>query len=132
VLVEQDIRAGVIRQPYEEQIIAFADHSLDTHGQSNVKKPLNKNLDIPYGIPYSCLLPKEYDNLIAATRGASFSHIAASSCRLSRTMMALGEAAGMASALAVRQGKLLPDISVSEIQEKLQIPKMLGKIKREW
>jgi hypothetical protein len=132
VLVEQDIRAGITKQPYQEQIIAFADHSLDTHGQSNVKKPLNKNLDTPYGIPYHCLLPKEYDNLIAATRGASFSHIAASSCRLSRTMMALGEAAGIASALAIREGILLPNVSVAEIQKKLQIPEMLEKIKREW
>ena len=60
--------------------------------------------------PTACLLPNEYDNLIAASRGASFSHIGASSCRLSRTMMALGEAAGVASALALRDGAAYADV----------------------
>jgi hypothetical protein len=39
------------------------------------------------------------DNLLVACRGASFSSIGASSCRLSRTMMVLGQAAGAAAAL---------------------------------
>ena len=94
VLCEQDVRAGLLRQPRQEEIIALADHPLDTHGERKVRGANLKELAQPYGIPYDCLLPKEYDNLIAASRGASFSHIAASSCRLSRTMMALGEAAG--------------------------------------
>ncbi|HDS74198.1 MAG TPA: FAD-dependent oxidoreductase [Firmicutes bacterium] len=34
-------------------------------------------------------------NAANASRAASFSHIAASSCRLSRTIMQLGQAAGM-------------------------------------
>jgi hypothetical protein len=48
------------------------------------------------------LLPVEYDNLAVACRGASFSSVAASSCRLSRTMMQLGQAAGTAAALATQ------------------------------
>ena len=57
----------------------------------------------PYGIPFRCLLPAEIDNLAIACRGASFSSVAASSCRLSRTMMQLGQAAGTAAALAKQQ-----------------------------
>lgn len=53
----------------------------------------------PYGVPFRCLLPLEVDNLLVACRGASFSSIGASSCRLSRTMMILGQAAGTAAAL---------------------------------
>jgi len=53
-----------------------------------------------HGIPYRCLLPKNTKNLLVACRGAGFSHIAASSCRLSRTMIALGHAAGLAAAEA--------------------------------
>jgi hypothetical protein len=67
-------------------------------------------LKVGYGIPFRCLMPLEYDNLLVACRGASFSHIAASSCRLSRTMMVLGEAAGAAAAVAVRQGRMLEDV----------------------
>lgn len=132
VLTEQDVRAGINHQRHKESVIAFADHSLDTHGQTGVTNPLSKELDGPYGIPYACLLPKEMINLIVATRGASFSHIAASSCRLSRTMMALGEAAGVASALAIKKSTTLPDVSIPEIQKILRIPQMIEKINREW
>src|SRR5690606_8787843 len=78
VLREQDVRAGFLRQDHRDELIAFADHALDTHGERRVKGPKLGELDQPYGVPYTCLLPKEYDNLITATRGSSFSHIAAS------------------------------------------------------
>ena len=132
VLREQDVRAGLLRQPRQEEIIALADHSLDTHGERNVRGSNLKQLEQPYGIPYSCLLPNEYDNLIAASRGASFSHIAASSCRLSRTMMALGEAAGVASALALRDGAAYADVDVDEIREQIGIPAFVEKALSVW
>ena len=108
------------------------DHPLDTHGERNVKGIKRKELEQPYGIPYSCLLPAEYDNLIAASRGASFSHIAASSCRLSRTMMALGEAAGEASALALRAGAAYAGVDVDEIRGRLGIPAFEEKALSVW
>ena len=132
VLREQDVRAGLLRQPRREEIIAVADHSLDTHGERNVRGAHLKALEQPYGIPYSCLLPNEYDNLIAASRGASFSHIAASSCRLSRTMMALGEAAGVASALALRDGAAYADVDVDEIRGQIGIPAFVEKALSVW
>lgn len=132
VLREQDVRAGLLRQARREEIIALADHPLDTHGERNVRGVKLKELEQPYGIPYSCLLPKEYDNLIAASRGASFSHIAASSCRLSRTMMALGEAAGAASALALRDGAVYADVDVADIRGRLGIPAFEEKALSVW
>ncbi len=132
VLREQDVRAGLQQQPRREEIIALADHPLDTHGERNVKGVKLKELEQPYGIPYGCLLPAEYDNLIAASRGASFSHIAASSCRLSRTMMALGEAAGEASALALRAGAAYADVNVAEIRGKIGIPAFEEKALSVW
>ena len=56
------------------------------------------------GIPYISLLPMEYDNLIVASLGASFSRIETSSCRLSRIMMTVGEVTGVASVLELTQG----------------------------
>ena len=82
--------------------------------------------------PTACLLPNEYDNLIAASRGASFSHIAASSCRLSRTMMALGEAAGVASALVLRDGAAYADVDVDEIRGQIGIPAFVEKALSVW
>lgn len=132
VLREQDVRAGLLHQDRADEVIAFADHALDTHGERRVKGPKLGELEQPYGIPYDCLLPVEYDNLIAASRGASFSHIAASSCRLSRSMMALGEAAGVASALALEQGQRYPEVSVSRIRDTLSIPAFIESIIDEW
>lgn len=93
VLRESDIDAGLAGQSHDD-IIAIADHAVDFHGA----RP-SRELEGPYGVPFGCLLPKEVDNLLVACRGASFSSIGASSCRLSRTMMMLGQAAGTAVAL---------------------------------
>lgn len=84
VLTEQEVRAGVI----PEDAVAIADHALDSHGEDGCKE-----IEAPYGIPADCLRTQEYDNLLVACRGASFTHIAASSARLSRTMLSLGEGA---------------------------------------
>jgi hypothetical protein len=98
VLREQDCRAGLLAQEAAgvDDVVAIADHSLDFHGEGPW---VGRELDSPYGVPLRCLLPREVDNLVVACRGAGFSAIAASSCRLSRTMMTLGQAAGTAAAL---------------------------------
>ncbi len=87
VLKEQDVLQGT----FNDSAICYADHALDIHGKNNTKAKGAIEISSPYGIPKECVLTKEYNNLIVACRGASFSHIVASSCRLSRTMMALGE-----------------------------------------
>ncbi|MBC2602748.1 FAD-dependent oxidoreductase [Puniceicoccus vermicola] len=98
VLTEHDLDAGLSYQNHND-LIAISDHAKDTHGDSEAGGGA-KELNEPYGIPYRCLLPRNTDNLLVACRGASFSSIAASSCRLSRTMMQLGQAAGTAAAIA--------------------------------
>ena len=96
VLTQNDLDAGISGQKHAD-IICLADHPCDTHGGHNKGiKPLRE----PYGVPYRCLIPKGTRNLLITCRAASFSSIAASSCRLSRTMMQLGQAAGTAVALA--------------------------------
>ncbi|MBS3762080.1 MAG: FAD-dependent oxidoreductase [Planctomycetes bacterium] len=116
VLTENEIRRGCSGQMDPERWIALADHALDVHGEGGGATELEE----PYGIPYDCLLPQEYDNLIVACRGAGFSHIAASSCRLSRTMIGLGHAAGLATALASDDQTLLPEMKPEILQDWLQ------------
>lgn len=99
MLTEHDVRGGIPVQR-DPDIIAIADHALDVHGFGSEARELAG----PYGIPFRCLVPQGCDNLLIACRGAGFSSIAASSCRLSRTMMQLGQAAGTAAALAARSG----------------------------
>lgn len=111
VLREQDLMATLAKQTHND-IIAIADHAIDFHGA----RP-SSALPGPYGIPFRCLLPKEISNLLVACRGASFSSIGASSCRLSRTMMVLGQAAGTASALF---GKNVHNFNATQLRQQLK------------
>lgn len=90
VLKEQDLRSGMLKQPKVGRTVAIADHMMDVHGENG----LAKELEIPYEIPLECTMTKEFNNLFATCRGASFSHIAASSARLTRTILSLGEGVG--------------------------------------
>jgi hypothetical protein len=100
VLTEHDLLAGLSGQTHDD-VVTIADHARDTHGADTGRAGTGE-LSQPYGVPFRSLLPKEFDNLAVACRGASFSSVAASSCRLSRTMMQLGQAAGTAAALVAR------------------------------
>ncbi|OGO81068.1 MAG: hypothetical protein A2Y21_03450 [Clostridiales bacterium GWC2_40_7] len=128
VLNENDVRGGLLKQNLREELIAFSDHALDTHGDNGGCR----ELDQPYGIPYRCLLQDEIENLIVACRGASFSHIAASSCRLSRTMTGIGEAAGAAAIIAIEENKLPAEISVQLLRSRLGMAVFEEKIVKEW
>ena len=101
VLTEHDILLGADHQPNRAEIVALADHARDTHGSGGCSE-----IVVPYGIPLDCLRMREYENGYVACRGASFSHTAASSARLSRTMLALGEAVGYAIAMQENEGKI--------------------------
>jgi hypothetical protein len=116
VLTENDIRAGCSGQRDAARWITLADHALDVHGEGHLCRELSE----PYGVPYDCLLPKEYSNLAVACRGASFTHIAAASCRLSRTMMHLGQAAGTAAAIAIERGVEFPTVPAAELRTRLR------------
>ena len=118
VLTQHDLQAGLEGQSHTD-IIAIADHSMDVHGQGS--RRVHGELKSPYGVPYRCLVPKGSVNLLAACRGASFSHVAASSCRLSRTMIQLGHAAGLAAAMAVEAHVPVAQIDVAALQKELGV-----------
>ena len=118
VLTEHDLLSGLRGQSHDD-VIAIADHGMDTHG-STTGRAGSKQLSEPYGVPYRCLIPKGFDNLLVACRGASFSSLAASSCRLSRTMIQLGQAAGTAVAVAKELGTSLPDVPPGELRARLR------------
>lgn len=102
-LTGNDVKNGV--RPNDE--IAIADHPFDSHGAST---GFSGELDQPYGVPYRCLLPKGTKNVLITGRCASFDFAAASSCRLARAMMQLGEAAGVAAVTALDKGIPLREV----------------------
>ena len=111
ILTLNDIMQHSLEAP--ERFIAKTDHPVDVHG-TDLETRLGS---IPYGIPYETTLPQEYDNLWIASRGIGATHIASGSCRLSRTMLTLGEAVGKAAAIAAANGMDSGDIRPMDIAD---------------
>ena len=72
-----------------------------------------------YQIPYRCLLPQTVENIVVAGRCISCDHESLGTIRTITTCMYTGQAAGVAAALAVRQGSLLRALDVALIQDAL-------------
>lgn len=125
VLTAGDMIKGFDAQNFKEEIIAFSDHPVDIHGGDH---PGIRILDRPYGIPYSCIVPNEISNLLVACRGSSFDSTAAASCRLSRTMIALGEAAGTAAIQCLDAQTFNYNVDIKKIRESLKIPSFISSI----
>jgi len=75
----------------------------------------------PYDIPYRSLLPTGCTNLLVAGRCISVTHEALGSTRVSPCCMALGQAAGVAAALAAQKKVPVSEISVKELQETIKV-----------
>jgi len=92
---------GAVRPP---DTIALGGHAIDIHSTTASAAHRMDYLPGAYGIPYRCLLPRGVDNVLVAGRCLSATHEALASARVMAQCMAMGEAAGTAAALAVRDG----------------------------
>jgi hypothetical protein len=73
----------------------------------------------PFCIPIGALVSAEVENLLAADKGFSSSHMANGATRLQPLILNMGQAAGLAAALCWR-GQLLPSqLPVRQLQEAL-------------
>ena len=71
-------------------------------------------------IPYRCFLPKTVKGLLVAGRCISGDFGAIEMLRVIPTAMLMGEACGVAAALAVKEGKDVKDVDAHEIQAQLR------------
>jgi len=69
----------------------------------------------PYHIPYRVLIPKKIDGLIVPV-AASTTHVAFSSIRMEPTWMCLGQAAGVAAHLAMKENIEPRRVPIAELQ----------------
>ena len=114
-ILNQNNLAGSGKERNPDGGIAWVDNGIDIQG-----KGIIKGLARPYPIPYFCLLPKGSENLLVAGRHAGFSAIAASSCTHPRTLIQLGEAAGVAAHLALSKNISLRKVPAREIREVME------------
>ncbi len=71
-------------------------------------------------IPYRIILPQRVENLFIVGRCASMSHEGQSSARVSGACFVMGQAAGTAADLALRDGVTPRQVDVAELQTRLE------------
>ena len=70
-----------------------------------------------YTIPYGCLVPEKLDGLLLSGRNISGTHMAHSNFRVMPICVGIGEAAGIAAALAVKNNIKVRDVNFRDIQK---------------
>jgi hypothetical protein len=98
--------------------IAVASYPLDLHHPVGGDCTLEYSGDC-YDIPYRSLLPVNVENLLVAGRSISASHEALSAIRVMAPCMAMGEAAGRAAKMAVRDGIFPSAVDVEKLRQEL-------------
>jgi hypothetical protein len=96
------------------QRVAMPDGTVQNEG--NVEVPVE-----PYEIPYRSITPQgtESENLLVPVC-LSATHAAYSSVRMEPQYMIIGQAAGVAAALAFRNGTSVQEVSIPELQKALR------------
>ena len=117
-LTEQDI---LQRRVFADWVVRGAEFNFDVHnmtGASLDKTGMQEKFpkDTKYTIPYRSLIPEKIHGLLLAGRNISGTHLAHSNYRVMPICIAMGEGAGVAAALAVRQGVDVRDVDAAEIQ----------------
>jgi len=104
-----------------EDSIAVGCYSVDIHSPDGSGTLIRK---IPagkwYHIPYGAMLPQNADNLLAAGRILSSTQEAHSAYRVLPIVANIGEAAGLAAALAKKEGVSLADVPMDKLHSLLE------------
>ena len=101
-----------------EDSIACGGHPLDIHPLPDEVKDADFN-HWRFHIPYRIMLPQTVNNLLVAGRCVSASRGASGAIRPTAQCMAMGEAAGVAAAMAVKENKTPKTIDVQALRARL-------------
>lgn len=101
-----------------DDAICYAFYPVDLHTKDGVKPAPLKKDTVPT-IPLSALIPKGSENILVAGRCVSSDRLANSGLRVQAPCMAMGQAAGVAAALAARLKTTPLKVPFNEIKEML-------------
>ncbi|MGQ9854607.1 MAG: FAD-dependent oxidoreductase [Candidatus Oleimicrobiaceae bacterium] len=108
------------RAPLYKTGVAVGDYPLDHH---HARCPVKIEEHLPkipaFTVPYGCLVPQETDGLLVAEKSISVSHIVNGCTRVQPVVMLVGQAAGAAAALCVRNRCQPRQLSIRELQDTL-------------
>jgi len=117
------VAAGA-RPPVHPTSITASHYALDSHAVRK-REPGRVHLDgffglptVPYTVPYGVIVPKTVEGLLVPV-AASATHIGFSTLRMEPCWMALGEAAGVAAALALETQRPLRKVETARLQATL-------------
>lgn len=96
--------------------IALAGYNIDIHSGETIKFMPSKH---GIGIPYGCLVSNNIEGLLASGRCISVEPYPFGLVRAMSTCLAIGEAAGTAAAMAIKNGKSLKDVNAGELRKLL-------------
>lgn len=112
------------RPPVNATSITASHYALDSHAvrkRENDRIHLDGFLSYPsavYTVPYGVMIAREVDNLLFPVP-VSGSHIGFSTLRMEPCWMALGQAAGIASALAMDNKVKVQNVKIEDLQSEL-------------
>jgi hypothetical protein len=102
-----------------DDAISYAFYPVDLHTREGVKPAPLKPGTVPT-IPLRALIPKGSRDLIVAGRCVSSDRLANSGLRVQAACMGMGQAAGVAAALAAKAGTTPLEVPLTEIRERLR------------
>jgi len=116
ILTAEELKACI---KFEDRI-ALGKYDIDIHNPTGTGTYI---YTLPageyYSIPYRSLLPKEYDNLLVAGRCLSADHGAQAAVRIMPICSCMGEAAGVAVAIAAKSGTDAHRVDIGAVQARL-------------
>lgn len=131
----------VNRRSFEDEICRNS-YFIDIHGTEEEEKKNGGKPEVikrygpgeSHGIPYRCLTPRSLKNVLVAGRSISCVREVQGSVRVMPVCLAMGEAAGIAAALAVNlPGYDVHAVEVSTLRRRLKeegayLPELIGKV----
>ena len=109
-----------VRGERYEDAISYAFYPVDLHvaAEGAIEQTFLSDGVVPT-IPYRALIPKGADRVLVAGRCLSSDTYANSALRVQAPCMAMGQAAGVAAALAARHGESVRSLSIEKIRSAL-------------
>ena len=115
------------RADFDDEIGRYS-YQIDLHASDS--KELKNNMELfkslcykpgeSYGIPYSSLVPKGFDNLLVAGRCISCDRYMQASIRVMPGCFITGQGAGIAAYLAVKNHQCVYDVNIKWLKEELR------------
>lgn len=100
--------------------VLITNYPIDIHATKNRKENLILYYPQSYEIPYRVMHNTTLTNLLVSSKCASYEPLVAGSTRIVMTGTMMSEAAGVASALAIRENVHVQDVSIQALQNKLK------------